>query len=119
MSARTIGSAERQWDVLRWLCFMAILAFVFIEPNPTSRTRAEDGGIGTVEGALFQQLLWPVILVLVVGCVSNRWKAVYSQLDVTFWLFGVWALLTTYYAISPSVSIRRYIFMLLVVVAVL
>jgi len=98
---------------------MAILAFVFIEPNPTSRTWSADGGLGTVEGSLFQQLLWPVIVLLVVACVANRWTAVYRQFDVTFFLFMSWALLTTIYAISPGVSIRRYLFMLLVVVAVL
>jgi O-antigen ligase len=119
MTALTIGATERQWDLLRWLCFMAMLGFVFIEPNPTSRTWSADGGIGTVEGSLFQQLLWPVILLFVITCVAGRWKAVYNQFDVTFFLFMSWALLTTFFAISPAVSIRRYVFMLLVVVTVL
>jgi O-antigen ligase len=119
MSALTLGSAERQWDALRWLCFMAILAFVFIEPNPTSRTWSADGGLGTVEGSLFTQLLWPVIVVAAIACVMNRWAAVFRQFDLTFWLFSSWALLTTFYAIAPGVSLRRYVFMMLVVIAVL
>ncbi len=119
MSALTLGSAERQWDTLRWLFFMAILGFVFIEPNPTSRTWSADGGLGTVEGSLFQQLLWPIIVLFVAACVANRWTAVYRQFDMTFFLFMSWALLTTIFAIAPGVSIRRYIFMLLVVVGVL
>src|SRR5690348_8767698 len=119
MSALTLGTAERQWDALRWLCFMAILGFVFIEPNPTSRTWSADGGLGTVEGSLFTQLLWPVIVVCAVACVMNRWAAVFRQFDLTFWLFSSWALLTTFTAIAPSVSLRRYLFMMLVVIAVL
>src|SRR5258708_11573170 len=119
MTALTIGSTERQWDILRWLCFMAILGFVFIEPNPTSRTWSAEGGLGTVEGSLFQQLLWPVIVLFAATCVAGRWKGAYVQFDVTFFLFMSWALLTTFVAISPSVSIRRYVFMLLVVVTVL
>jgi O-antigen ligase len=97
---------------------MAILGFVFVEPNPTSRTWAE-GGVGVVEGSLFQQLLWPMLALLVVACVSDRWTSVYRQFDITFWLFASWALLTTIFAISPGVSIRRYVFMLVVVLAVL
>src|SRR5258707_8416928 len=118
MSALTLGSAERQWDMLRWLCFMAILGFVFIEPNPTSRTWSAEGGLGTVEGSLFQQLLWPVIVMFIVACVVNRWAVVFRQFDLTFWLFSSWALLTTFYAIAPGVSIRRYVFMLLIVIGV-
>lgn len=119
MSALTLGPAERQWDALRWLGFMIILGFVFIEPNPTSRTWSADGGLGTVEGSIFQQLLWPVIVLFIVACVTSRWTAVFRQFDLTFWLFSSWALLTTFYAIAPGVSIRRYVFMLLIVIGVL
>src|SRR5262249_58718573 len=82
-------------------------------------TWSADGGLGTVEGSLFQQLLWPVIVSFVAACVMNRWTAVFRQFDLTFWLFSSWALLTTFYAIAPGVSLRRYVFMLLVVIAVL
>src|ERR1700750_2629292 len=102
MHALTPGSAERQWELLRWLCFMAILAFVFIEPNPTSRTWAENGGSGVVDGSLFQQLLWPILALLVLACVWDRWAPVYRQFDITFWLFASWALLTTIFAIAPG-----------------
>ena len=91
MSVLTLGSAERQWEGLRWLSFMTILGFVFIEPNPTSRTWSADGGLGTVEGSLFQQLLWPAIVLFVAACVMNRWSAVFRQFDLTFWLFSSWA----------------------------
>lgn len=119
ISVSSTAKAREQWDLLRFGMLFIVLFFIYIEPNPTSTTFVAQGAAGQVEGQLLQQILWPCIALLTCVSIANRSHEILKQYDIFLIATLGWFALTTIYAIEPSVSMRRFLFMFFVMQAIL
>lgn len=105
-----------EWDHLRMASFIGFFLMIWFFPNPNAVSFREDPGAGR-EGTLLVQLLWFGSLAFALLNVQDRWSDVRQQFDLSLILLMGWCAASVPIAILPDVSMRRYIFTLVALLA--
>lgn len=99
------------WEPWRYVVLLAFLAVVCLSPVVLQSRTVE----APTEGSFVNQLTWLGLLIVALVTMKDGWPRVRFQLDAVIFLLAAWLLLTTWFAIVPDVSFRRYAFTMIVV----
>jgi O-antigen ligase len=105
--------ATDAWEPWRFCVLLAFFGILFLNVPALQASRDNEA---LVEGSPLNQALWVVLLVFAVLTIQESWPRVRYQFTPSLLVVLVWMILTIPSAIMPDISLRRYIFSVIVIV---